>query len=118
MILIGSGGPTLEFMESYEDNIIARMRSEDVAATEYWAATAKRGVDEDKASLKSNRATRPAFFFDRSKGLAFAAQLKDGTFNGRVNTPTSARRTRTESSAVRQPNKLLHATRETRAPGH
>ena len=28
----------------------------------------------------------PAYFFDRSKGLEFAAQLKDGTYHDRVNT--------------------------------
>lgn len=86
MILIGPGGPTLEYMEWLGDNIAARMRPEDVAATEYWAEAAKRGVDEDKASLESIRATLPAFFFDRSQGLAAAAQLKDGAIHGRVST--------------------------------
>jgi len=86
MILVGPGGPTLEFLEWFDDNITARMRPEDIAAEEYWGEAARRGVDEDKVSLEIMKAKTPAYFFDRSKGLAFAAQFTDGSLHARVNT--------------------------------
>ena len=81
LILIGSGGPTLEFAQWFEDNITARLRPEDVEARSYWQAAAKRGVDRDKAALEGVRAITPGYFFDRAKALAFAAQLKDGALH-------------------------------------
>lgn len=85
LILVGSGGPTLKFVEWFEDNITARMTSEDIAATTYWTAAEARGVDEDKAQLEIIRAKTPAYFFDRGKGLACAAQFVDGSFHNQVN---------------------------------
>jgi proline iminopeptidase len=77
LILIDSGGPTLEFATWFEDNIRARLRPEDVEAERYWKEAAKRGVSADKAEIESVKAITPAYFFDRAKGLAFAAQLAD-----------------------------------------
>ena len=77
LILIDSGGPTLEFATWFENNIRARLRPEDVEAERYWKEAAKRGVSADKAEIESVKAIMPAYFFDRAKGLAFAAQLAD-----------------------------------------
>jgi proline iminopeptidase len=85
LILIGSGGPTLEFAERFTDNIALRLRPEDVEARRYWESADKRGVDPDKAALSAMRAIVPGYFFDREKALAFAAGLKDGTFHLAVN---------------------------------
>ena len=49
LILVGSGGPTLEFTEWFGDNIETRLRPEDVEARRYWRLAAKNGVDRDKA---------------------------------------------------------------------
>ena len=81
LILIGSGGPTLEFGQWFDDNIRARLRPEDLEARSYWQEAAKRGVDRDKAALEEVRAITPGYFFDRTKALAFAAQLKDGVLH-------------------------------------
>jgi pimeloyl-ACP methyl ester carboxylesterase len=86
LILISSGGPTNEYENWFGDNIESRMRPEDVAMRKYWMESVKRGVEADKAFLEALRPVVPAYFFDRSKGLAFAAQLQDGdvhadTFN-------------------------------------
>jgi proline iminopeptidase len=86
MILIGPGGPTLEFTEWFNDNIHMRLRPEDVEAERYWTEAPKRGVDADKAGLEQVRAITPGYFFDRAKGLAFASQLPEGTLTVRVNT--------------------------------
>jgi proline iminopeptidase len=81
LILIGSGGPTLEFTTWFEDNIRARMHPEDVEAQAYWTEAAKHGVAADKVALETARALTPAYFFDRRKGLAFAAEMKDGSLH-------------------------------------
>jgi proline iminopeptidase len=81
LILIDSGGPTLEFGTWFEDNIRARMRPEDVEAERYWKEAAKRGVSADKAEVEAVRAITPAYFFDRAKGLAFAAQMPDDSLD-------------------------------------
>jgi proline iminopeptidase len=86
MILIGPGGPTLEFTEWFNDNIHLRLRPEDVEAERYWSEAPRRGVDPDKAALEQVRAITPGYFFDRAKGLAFASQLPDGTLTLQVNT--------------------------------
>jgi proline iminopeptidase len=86
LILIGSGGPTREFFEWYDDNLEARLHSEDKEIRTYWENAAKHGVDADKAALESIKAVFPAFFFDRAKGLAFAAAKPDGSFHADTNT--------------------------------
>jgi proline iminopeptidase len=85
MILIGPGGPTLEFAQWFNDNIRMRLRPEDIEAERYWDDAPKRGVDVDKAALESIRAITPGYFFDREKGLAFRSMLTDGTITVRVN---------------------------------
>lgn len=85
LILIGSGGPTREFFEYYEDNIDARLHSEDKEAMTYWDNAAKHGVDADKAALESIRAIFPAFFFNRAQGLAVAAAKPDGSYHADTN---------------------------------
>ena len=84
LILIGSGGPTLEFNEWFGDNIAMRLRPEDLEARKYWQTAGKRGVDRDKAAIEDVRAIAPGYFFDRAKGLAFAAQLGDGALHSDV----------------------------------
>ena len=85
LILIGSGGPTLEFASWFNDNIHMRLRPEDEEAARSWDGATKRGVDADKAALEGVRAITPGYFFDRAKGLAFASQLPDGILNEQVN---------------------------------
>jgi proline iminopeptidase len=85
LILIGPGGPTLEFTQWFPDNIRMRLRPEDLEAERSWEDAEKRGVDADKAALEGIRAITPGYFFDREKGLAFARQLTDGTVHVKVN---------------------------------
>ena len=85
LVLIDSGGPTLEFATWFEDNIRARLRPEDVAAEQYWTAAGKRGVDADKVALESSRALAPGYFFDRAKALAYAATMAEGSLHAAPN---------------------------------
>jgi proline iminopeptidase len=85
MILIDSGGPTLEFASWFSDNIHARLRPEDEEAQRYWRDAVKRGVSPDKAAIEDVRAIAPGYFFDRAKALAFAAQLTEASYHSDVN---------------------------------
>jgi proline iminopeptidase len=85
LILISSGGPTLEFTEWFSDNIRSRLRPEDVDAERRARDGEKGGLEPDKAMLESVRAITPGYFFDRAKALAFAAQLTDGSVHRDVN---------------------------------
>jgi proline iminopeptidase len=81
LILIDSGGATMEFAGWFGDNIRARMRPEDIEAERYWTDAARHGVSADKVALESARAITPAYFFDRAAGLAFAAAMTDGSLH-------------------------------------
>jgi proline iminopeptidase len=85
MILIGPGGPTLEFTQWFPDNIRMRLRPEDLEAERSWDDAEKRGIDPDKAALEGIRAITPGYFFNREKGLTFAKQLTDGAVHVKVN---------------------------------
>ena len=85
LILVGSGGPTLEFAQRFGDNIEARLRPEDVELRRYWLAAAKDGVDSAKTSIETLKAIVPGYFFDRKAGLAFASDLKAGQLHPDVN---------------------------------
>ena len=113
LLLIDSGGPTLEFTNWFEDNIRARMRPEDVEAERYWSEAAKRGVSADKVALETARALTPAYFFDRSKGLAFAATMKDGSLHEAPSTMlfadlTKAYDVRAGLRGLNRPTLILH----------
>jgi proline iminopeptidase len=81
LILIASGGPTLEFYQWFGDNIAVRLRPEDKEARAYWDRAAKGGMDRDKAILEAIKVITPAYFFDRAKGLAFVSAVPDGTMH-------------------------------------
>lgn len=85
MILVGPGGPTLEFASWFGDNLAARTRPEDSALIAYWNEAEKHGVSHEKATNERVRAAIPAYFFDRSLGLAYAANMPDGSFHARMN---------------------------------
>ncbi len=80
LILIDSAWlPTKESAQWFSDNIEARLRPEDLETLRHLADAARQGMDQDKLPLEVFRAMLPGYFFDRAKGLAFAAQLPDGT---------------------------------------
>jgi proline iminopeptidase len=85
LILVGSGGPTLEFQQWFGDNIEARLRPEDLELRQHWLAAAKNGVDSEKASIEALRAIVPGYFFDRKAGLTFASGFKAGQLHPDVN---------------------------------
>jgi len=84
LLLIGPGGMTSEFFAIADDNIRSRLQPQNLEAQRYWTAATQRGIDADKAGLEGLRAITPAYFFDRSKALAFAAELREGALHADV----------------------------------
>ena len=78
LILVESGGPTLEFQQWFGDNIESRLRPEDIEQRDHWRAAARNGVDPAKASIEALKAIMPGYFFDRKAGLAFAGVFNEG----------------------------------------
>src|SRR5262245_23270506 len=81
LILIDSGGPTLEYTTWFSENINARLRPEDIEARNHWESASDRGMDSEKAALGRIRAVTPAYFFDRESGVAYAKSMKDGSYH-------------------------------------
>lgn len=86
LILVGSGGPTLEFTQWFSDNIEARLQPEDVERRDHWRAAAKNGADAGKVAIESLRAITPGYFFDRKLALVFASELEEGQLHPDVRT--------------------------------
>ena len=84
LLLIGPGGMTSEFFAIAGDNIRSRLQPQDLEAQRNWATATQRGIDADKAGFEVLRAITPAYFFDRSKAIAFAAELKEGSLHADV----------------------------------
>ena len=59
LILVDSGGPTLEFTQWFGDNIEARLRPEDIELRDYWRAAGKNGVDSGKVATEVLKAMLP-----------------------------------------------------------
>ena len=68
LILIDSGGATMEFGSWFGDNIRARMRPEDIEAERYWTDAAAHGVSADKVALEVARAATPRTSSTVAKG--------------------------------------------------
>lgn len=87
MILVGTGGMTLDFAPSMSERIRERMSDADKAAAEYWQEKIERGEDMPKAHVEHLRALMPGYLQDRR----FVEQAMDGmkSFEG-VNEQTIA----------------------------
>jgi proline iminopeptidase len=81
LILISSGGPSAEFQTWFRDNINARLLPEDKQAADRWGRPDARLANADQAALEGMKAILPAYFFDRQKALAFAAQIREGSLH-------------------------------------
>ena len=78
LLLIGSGGPSLQFATFYSDNILMRLRETDLQAF-------KKAQDRGNFS-EIIQALTPGYFYDRNQGLAFQRVATPPNQNaGRIN---------------------------------
>ena len=80
LILIGSGGPTLEFAERFSDNMRHGCAQEDVDAGRYWESSDRRGVDQDKAALSAMRQSS-GLLLRPGESTGVRRRTKDGSFH-------------------------------------
>ena len=85
LILVDSGGPTLEFTQWFGDNIEARLRPEDIELRDHWRAAGKNGEDSGKVATETLKAIMPGYFFDRKAALAFASAMNASQYHPDVN---------------------------------
>jgi len=70
LVLIGTGGPTLEFMGPFGDTLAGRATPEERAALAKWNEPATMAADPDRARQEQLRIRFPAYFYDREKAAA------------------------------------------------
>ena len=85
LILVGSGGPTLEFRQWFRDNLEARLREEDIELRDRWRAAAQDGVTAEKVAIEMLKAIVPGYFFDRKTALEYASVFVEGQYHPDVN---------------------------------
>jgi len=84
MVLVDSGGPTIDFMKPFGERMAARTTPEDKAAQAKWRTPEARKANERHATIEAMRAGVPAYFHDRAKSRAFAEALNDDSYDSRV----------------------------------
>jgi proline iminopeptidase len=70
LVLVSSGGMTMDFYVRFGDNMRLRLTPEDNKKIAEWKA--KAAEDPDKAALEDVKARAPAYFYDRATGERFA----------------------------------------------
>src|SRR5262245_49577802 len=84
LVLVGPGGPTLEFMRNFSLGIEARLSDEDRRERAYWEDRERVTENRRRAELKQVMAVMPAYFHDREKARAFVADARDEHYENRV----------------------------------
>ena len=84
LVLIGPGGPTLEFMRNFSLGIDARLTDEDRRERAYWENPERVSANRRRAEVKQVMAVMPAYFHDREKARGFVEGVKDEDYENRV----------------------------------
>jgi proline iminopeptidase len=86
MILTGSGGINMDFVQYYPANVLSRLTPAERDAAQFWLEPTRFMANPDRALLEYSRVTAPAMVFDRKHAYALVEQtLGDGGFNTAVN---------------------------------
>lgn len=70
LVLLGTGGPTLEFFGPFGDTLAGRATPEERATLAKWNEPAAIANDPDRAMQEQLRIRFPAYFYDREKAAA------------------------------------------------
>jgi proline iminopeptidase len=85
LILIGPGGPNLDFHDYFTSNINARLTAADREAAEFWSVRTHARESGDRAAIEAFRAMLPGYVYERSSALPLVEALRDGSFSQRTN---------------------------------
>jgi proline iminopeptidase len=67
LILIDSGGPTMEWRGWFFDNMDMRLSPAELESLRHWQDLFRRGIDVERAGEEIAKARLPGYFFDRAK---------------------------------------------------
>jgi proline iminopeptidase len=84
LLLIGPGGPTLEFQRNFSLGIEARLTDEDRRERAYWENPDRMRANRRRAEVMQVMAVMPAYFHDREKARAYVEGVKDEDYEERV----------------------------------
>ena len=84
IVLIASGGPTLDYMSWYDKNAQARVNEQDKAIAAYWEGQRASGADPVRVAAGLLAAGMSSTFHDRTKVRELADSLGDRAFNSVV----------------------------------
>lgn len=75
LVLVDSGGMTLDFAGPFDDNLHGRLLPSDLDAEAFWRAPEQKKADPDHAGAEALVAILPGYFYDRRKALALMPTL-------------------------------------------
>lgn len=84
LVLIGSGGPTLDFMWTFSQNIDARLTAADRQRRAYWLDPERAAANPRRSVLEVIKTSWLAYFFDREQASTFAASVTEDDYEDRV----------------------------------
>jgi proline iminopeptidase len=84
LVLLASGGPTLEYMSWYGKNSQSRMNDEDRRNAAYWEDQKKKGADPVRVAAGVLAAGMSSTFHDRTKVNELAESLDENPFSAVV----------------------------------
>jgi proline iminopeptidase len=84
LVLIGPGGPNLEFYRYFESNIMTRLTAADRDAWAFWSDPARVRRDPERAAYEQFRALLPAYVFERRSALPMIEALAVDSQNPRM----------------------------------
>jgi proline iminopeptidase len=84
LVLLASGGPTLEYMTWYSRNSQARVNDDDRRIAAYWEDQRRRGVDPGRIAAGRLASDMSSTFHDRSRVAQLVEALDDNPFSEAV----------------------------------
>lgn len=81
LVLVDSGGPTLQALGKFQANLNARLSDDDKAAVAAWSAPERMKNEHKRAVYELTKAKTAAYFADRTKAHLLADNLTPDSFN-------------------------------------
>ena len=85
LMLIGPGGPNLDFLDYFSSNIDSRLTAADREAVAFWSDPGRANRNGGRVAYEQFRAMLPGYVYQRRSALALIEALDVDSFRPRVN---------------------------------
>jgi len=85
LMLIGPGGPNLDFLDYFSSNIDSRLTAADREAVAFWSDPGRANRNGGRVAYEQFRAMLPGYVYQRRSALALIETLDVDSFRPRVN---------------------------------